>query len=160
MMLLLFGSIGLYLAQEGRNRPFGALAFVTAFVGSTLVVAWEWVGVFVLRVLAIRTPGALRALEDAEGVNLYDIGAIVPISLFTLGWLALAAWSWRFTPTLRTPSALVVVGIFAIPLLSAAIGPGWGGAVGNVILGSGWCLLGLGVCKLANGFSKTDALGV
>src|SRR5262245_57151141 len=36
--LLLFGCIGTYLSQQARGRRFGALAFVTAFVGSTLVV--------------------------------------------------------------------------------------------------------------------------
>jgi hypothetical protein len=143
--LLLFGCIGLYLSQERRGRWFGAVAFVATFVGSTLVVAWEWVDIFVLRELALRAPDALATLEDAKGINLYDLGAIIPISLFTLGWLALAAWTWRVTPAMRTPAALVVVGILAIPLLSAALGPGWGGALGNAILGCGLCLLGLAV---------------
>ncbi len=149
VMLLLFGCIGLYLAQEQRGKRFGAVAFVATFVGCTLVVAWEWVDIFVLRDLALKAPDALRTLEASKGINAYDLGAIIPISLFTLGWLALAAWTWRVTPALRTPAALVVVGFFAIPLLSAALGPGWGGTLGNVILGSGLFLLGLGVRRVA-----------
>ncbi|MFL6195253.1 MAG: hypothetical protein ACJ75H_13845 [Thermoanaerobaculia bacterium] len=148
--LLLFGCIGLYLSQAERGRRFGAVAFVAAFVGSTLIVAWEWVNIFVLRELALRAPDALAALEEAKGINLYDLGALIPVSLYTLGWLALAAWTWRVTPALRIPAALVVVGIFAIPLLSAAIGPGWGGALGNAILGCGFCLLGLAVRRGAH----------
>src|SRR4030095_11402985 len=84
--LLLFGCIGLYLSQEQRDRWFGAVAFVATFVGSTLVVAWEWVDIFVLRELALRAPDALAALEDAKGINLYDLGAMIPISLYALGW--------------------------------------------------------------------------
>lgn len=147
--LLLFGCIGLYLSQESRGKAFGVVAFVTAFIGSTLLVAWEWVDIFVLRELALRAPSALGSLEDHKGLNLYDLGALIPLSLFTLGWLALAAWTWWVTPALRTPAALVWLGIFAIPLLSAALGPGWGGALGNTILGSGLCLLGLGVRRVA-----------
>jgi len=149
VVLLLFGSIGLYISQQERGKRFGVVAFVASFVGSTLVVAWEWVDIFVLRELALRAPSALRTLEEAKGINLYNLGAIIPISLFTLGWLALATWTWRVSPALRTPAALVVVGMFAIPLLSAVLGPGWGGALGNLVLGSALCLLGLAVRRAA-----------
>jgi hypothetical protein len=151
--LLLFGCIGLYLSQEARGksgRAFGAVSFVITFIGSTLAVAWEWIDIFILRELALRAPTTLNALEQSKGIHLYDLGAIIPISLFTLGWLAFAAWTMRVTPALRTPAALVLLGVFAIPLMSAVLGPGWGGALGNALLGSGLFLLGVGVRKLTD----------
>ena len=144
-VLLLFGSMGLYLRQAERSGRFGAVAFVAAFTGSALLLAWEWVDVFVLRVLAQRAPDALRALEDAKGIDLYDLGAIIPISVFTLGWIAFAAATIRSWPAQRRAAFLVIAGFFAIPLLSALLGPIWGGIPGNAILGSGLFLLGRGV---------------
>jgi hypothetical protein len=147
--LLLFGSIGLYLSYADRHRVHGAVAFVVAFVGSALVLAWEWVDIFVLHELALRAPETLASLENAKGLSLYDLGAIIPFSLFALGWITLASWSWRVTPSFRLPPTLIVLGLFSAPLLTAAIGPGWGGAIGNAIFGCGLCLLGLQVHRVA-----------
>jgi hypothetical protein len=150
VMLLLFGSVGLYLLQQRRGGLGGAVAFAMAFTGSALVLAWEWIDIVVLRELAFKAPRALRALEDAKGFNLYNLGALIPITLFTLGWLALAAWSWRVTPALRTPALLVILGIFSIPLFSAVLGPRWGGAAGNLVLGSGLFRVGMTLRRLAS----------
>jgi hypothetical protein len=147
--LLLFGSIGFYLSYAERHRVHGAVAFVVAFVGSALVMAWEWVEVFVLHELALRAPETLAALENTKGLSLYDLGALIPFSLFALGWLAVASWSWRVTPAYRLPPTLIVLGIFSAPLLRTAIGPAWGGAISNAIFGCGLCLLGLQVNRVA-----------
>jgi hypothetical protein len=144
--LLLFGSVGLYLAQAERTGRWGAVAFVAAFLGSALLLAWEWCDVFILYDLAVREPLALRTLEKARGLTLYDWGAIVPLALFTLGWIALAASTMRASPVLRRPALLVVAGFFVIPLLGAAIGL-WGAILGNAVMGSGWLLLGRAVVK-------------
>lgn len=149
--LLLFGSIGLYLSYADRHKVHGALAFLLAFVGSALVLAWEWVDIFVLHELALRSPATLASLENAEGLSLYDLGALIPFSLFGIGWLAVASWSWRATPAFRLPPSLIVLGLFSAPLLSVVIGPGWGGAIGNAIFGCGLCLLGLQVHRVAQG---------
>jgi hypothetical protein len=140
--LLLFGSVGLYLRQADRAGRFGALAFGTAFLGTALLLAWEWIGIFILRDLAQRAPDALRMLEEAKGLHLYDLGALIPVASFTLGWIALAASTLRVCRPLRRAAVLVIAGFFAIPLISAALGPIWGSALGNLILGSGWVLLG------------------
>jgi hypothetical protein len=141
--LLLFGSAGLYLRQADRAGRFGGVAFVITFVGTALLLAWEWIDIFIVRDLAIRATGTLRMLEEAKGVHLYDLGAIIPVALFALGWIAFAASTFRVIPRLRPAAALVIAGFFATPLLSAAFGPAWGGALGNMVLGSGWILLGL-----------------
>jgi len=140
--LLLFGSVGLYLRQADRAGRFGAIAFVIAFLGTALLLAWEWIDIFILRDLAQRAPDALRMLEEAKGLHLYDLGALIPVASFALGWIALATSTLRVCPTQRRAAALVIAGFFAIPLISAALGPLWGGVLGNVILGSGWILLG------------------
>ena len=143
--LLLFGSIGVYLSYAERRKVFGGVAFVVAFVGSALVVAWEWVDIFVLHELALSAPETLAALESAPGVSLYDLGAIIPFSLFGLGWIALATWSWLVTRSFRTPASLIVVGLLSAPVLGAVMGPKWGAAIGNAIFGCGLCFLGLQV---------------
>jgi hypothetical protein len=156
--LLLLGSVGLYLRQAERAGRFGAVAFAMAFLGSALVLAWEWIDIFILRDLARRAPRTLQMLEEAKGLNLYDLGALIPIGLFTLGWIALAASTIRVWRDLRLAAVLVIVGLFAIPLLGAALGAIWGGIFGNVILGSGWFLLGLGVWReAAAGVGSTAA---
>lgn len=141
--LLLFGSVGLYLRQAERAGRFGAVAFAMAFLGTALVLAWEWIDIFILRDLALRAPKTLQMLEESKGLKLYDLGAVIPIGLFTLGWIALAASTYRVSPALRRAAGLVIAGFFAIPLLSAGLRSIWGGILGNVILGSGWFLLGL-----------------
>jgi hypothetical protein len=142
---LLFGTVGLYLAQDGRMRRFLALAFALAFLGSALLLAWEWVDVFVLHGLARSHPDTLRALEAEQGIGFYDLGGILAAATFALGWLAFAAATYRTTPALRRGATLVIAGFFVVPMLTVVLGPRWGGALGNLVLGAGWVLLGRGV---------------
>jgi hypothetical protein len=138
--LLLFGSVGLYLRQAERAGRFGAIAFAAAFLGSALVLATEWTQIFDVRDLAFRAPDTLRALEAGRGPHLSDIGALIALGIFTLGWIALAVSTLRAGLLSRRAATLVIVGFFAIPLLGAA--GLWGAVAGNAILGSGWCWLG------------------
>jgi hypothetical protein len=141
---LLFGTVGLYLAQDGRSRRFLAIAFVLAFLGSALLVAWEWVDIFLLHGLARSHPDTLRALEAEKGIGFYDLGGILAASMFALGWLAFAVATYRTTPALRRGAALVIAGFFVVPVLTAMLGPRCG-ALGNLVLGAGWVSLGRGV---------------
>lgn len=145
--LLLLGSVGLYLRQAERRGYFGGIAFLTAFLGSALLLAWEWVDVFVLRDLALRAPDGLRTLEAGKGLSLYDLGALIAISVFALGWIALAAWTLRGKVVSRPAAWLVIAGLFLTPLLTAVLPKMWGGVLGNAVLGSGWLWLGLEVRK-------------
>ena len=156
--LLLFGSVGLYLRQADRAGLFGAVAFVIAFLGTALLLAWEWVDVFVLRELALRAPAALTTLEEGEGLRLYDMGALIPVGTFALGWIALAVSTFRAWRSQRRAAVLLLSGFFAIPLLSATFGPVWGGILGNIFLCGGWILLGLAVRRGAA--SDADAVTV
>lgn len=139
--LILLGSVGLYLRQSEKAGLFGAIAFLAAFLGGALILATEWSEIFLVRDLAFRFPATLKALDTGSHPNRYDLGAMMPIGLFTLGWIALAASTFRTAAASRRGAILVIAGFFAIPMLMAALGiPG--AVLGNLILGSGWMLLG------------------
>lgn len=145
--MLLVGAIGLYLAQAERAGLLGAVAFVAALLGTALLLAWEWVNVFVLRDLALRAPSALRLLEDTKGLSLYDLGAVIPLALFSIGWIALAVSTMRAWPSQRRPAGILIAGFFVTPLLTAILGPVWGGILGTAVLGFGWFSLGRAVAR-------------
>jgi hypothetical protein len=135
---LLFGSIGLILAQWRRAGLWGTLWFVLAFLGTALLLANEWGEVFVVRALALRSPLSLRAIDTGSGISLYDVGAMIALGAFTLGWLGFAGWTLRAGLLARGAAVLVIAGFLAIPLLAAVLHV-WGAVAGNVILGVGWC---------------------
>jgi hypothetical protein len=140
--LLLLGSIGLYLRQSSRAGSVGTTAFVCAFYGTALLLAWEWVDVFVLRALALSDPGALQAMEDRPGLNLFDLGALVPVTIFALGWIAFALVTLRSGFFPRLAPCLVIAGFVLTPLLTPALGL-WGAGLGTSVLGAGWVWLGV-----------------
>src|SRR5688572_5554519 len=122
---LLFGSVGLYLRQADRLGLVGMVAFLAAFFGSALLLAWEWVDVFVLGPLAVVAPSALATLDGAEGLDRHDLGALIPVTLFTLGWLTLAAVTLRARRFRPLAPWFVIAGFFLTPLLTGVVGP-WG----------------------------------
>jgi hypothetical protein len=134
-VLLLFGSTGLYFRQTEQAGRFGVIAFILAFVGSALLLATEWGEVFLVRELALRAPNAVQALDAPPHPNLYDFGAIISFSFFTVGWLALAISTFRVRILSRFAAGLVIAGFFLIPLLGA-LGI-WGAVLGNAVLGFG-----------------------
>jgi hypothetical protein len=142
--LLVFGSIGLYLRQADRAGRFGAVAFVVALLGSALVLATEWVQLFAVRDFALRAPKTLTTLYSGHGLTLFDVGAMVAVGTFALGWIALAVVTLRVRMLSRSAAILVIAGFFAVPLLQlSAVLPGvWGAIVSNSVLGAGWFWLG------------------
>jgi hypothetical protein len=144
--LLLLGSIGLYLRQAERAGRFGAVAFLMAFLGSALLLATEWNEVFLVRDLALQVPNALQMLDAGHHPSLYDLGAIISLGTFTIGWLALAVQTLRAGIFSRRAASLVIAGFLLIPLLGA-VGV-WGVVLGNAVLGSGWFLLGCELRKM------------
>jgi hypothetical protein len=149
--LLLLGSVGVHLRQAERAGRFGAIAFTVAFLGSALLLANEWGEVFLVRGLALRAPDALRALETGHGPSLYDLGALIALGTFTIGWVALAASALRAGVHSRRAAGLVIAGLLAIPLLGAALPGVWGAIIGNGILASGWLWLGYDLGRVTAG---------
>ena len=142
VFLFMIGSPGLYRYQTGHSGLFGKIAFVLTFLGCAMLFAHEWGQVFFLHSMALAAPDALQAMEDAEGVNLFDIEAMIVITFFCLGWIAFAASMLAAKVFARTGPALIIAGFFAIPLFTVVTSPVLGGALGNAVLGSGFILLG------------------
>lgn len=142
MFLLMVGTPGVYAAQSGGTGLFGKLAFGLVFVGCAVLFAHEWGQVFFIHSMALAAPDALQAMEDAPGMNAYDLEAIIALVTFTLGWILFAVSMLLARVYKPTGPILIIAGFFAIPLLSALISPIWGGVLGNAVLGSGFILLG------------------
>ena len=147
--LLMIGSPELHAYQSSRSGLFGKIAFSVTFLGCAFLFAHEWAQVFFVHSIAVAAPGALQAMEDAERMNAFDIEALIVITIFTLGWISFAASMLVARVFRRLGPALIVTGFFAIPLLSAATSPIWGGALGNAVLGSGFILLGSELFKIS-----------
>ena len=141
-MLILIGSIGLYLRHADRAGRFGAISFLLTFVGGVMLFANEWCQVFVVRGLALNAPDALAELEAVEGLNAFDVGAIAALTTFTLGWLTFSASLLRTGAYMRRGPITLVAGFFAVPLFGACLPNPWGFIVGNAVLGAGWVFLG------------------
>ncbi len=141
-VLLLFGSIGLYLQQAETAGRFGAIAFLLAFIGSALLLAHEWSQIFFVRELAFSAPEVLQSLESEEKLNLFNISALAALSTFVLGWILFSISMLKTSVYSRRGPILLIVGFFATPMLAAALPDMWGLIIGNAVLGSGWFLLG------------------
>ncbi len=143
-LLLLFGTLGVHLAQRAAAGALGAVAFLAAFVGSALLVAVEWSNVFVLRAVAQTSPEALAALD---GSTLLNVGFASAAGLFALGWLLLAISAWRAGVIGRLAPLAAIAGLFLIPLLAATPLGMTGAIVGNAVLGLGLMGMGRGVVR-------------
>ncbi|MEE8371553.1 MAG: hypothetical protein V3R73_05340 [Sphingomonadales bacterium] len=146
VFLLMIGLPGLYRYQSGQTGRFGMLAFGLAFIGSAALFAHEWAQVFYVHPLALVDPEALQAVEDAEGLNLYTLEAMIAAGTFAIGWLAFSASMLMAKVFTRLGPALVIAGFFAVPLLTVALGT-WGAIMGTVVLGAGWIVLGRELIK-------------
>ena len=141
-LLLCLGSLPLYLGQAERTGVFGAIAFLLAFLGSAFMVAHEWNQFFFVRDLALHIPASLEALENVSGMTLFDISALVAVSTFTLGWIGFAASMLACRLYSRAGPIVLIAGFFLLPILGATLPALWGQIIGNLLLGTGWVLLG------------------
>jgi hypothetical protein len=145
--LLLIGSVGLHLRQAGRAGRYGMISFIMAFLGSAILLAQEWNQVFFVHELARRAPDMFWTMESAEGANLFDIGAMIALAMFTLGWIAFSISMLRAGVYSKRGPILVIAGFFAVPILAAALPDVLGMIIGNAVLGCGWILLGFELHK-------------
>jgi len=141
--LLLFGVVGLFLRHSRVSGKGTTIAFAMTFYGTALLLGVEWSQLFDVRDIARRAPDALNALNTARGMSLSDLGGLVVLGIFTIGWLALAIFLMiKARAMSRVASALVVVGILVILLLHPVLPRFLGAIVGNIVLGAGWAGLG------------------
>lgn len=147
--LLLFGSIGIFLHHEKTERAklFRNIAFIIAFFGSAFMLANEWHQIFVLPDVANINPKIVDEISFPEQAGRYSIGAMIALSLFSLGWMLFSIYLLIAKLVKRWGPILVLTGFFIIPLLSATTTPIIGGIVGGVFLGTGFSLIGIEVYK-------------
>lgn len=138
-LVLSYGCIGLYLAQQHASGPFGTIAFNVAFIGNALLFALEWANLFVLRTVAQTHPDTLAGLDKSR---LLTMGFASGAGLFMLGWLLLAASTWQINVLPRWASLSTIAGLILIPVLGATPLRTAGQVIGNVVFGVG--LMGLG----------------
>lgn len=142
MFLFMIGSPGLHAYQDKCSGLFGKITFSLTFLGCAFLFAHEWAQVFFVHSIAVAAPDALQAMEDAEGINAFDIEAMIALVTFTLGWISFAVSMIVARVFARPGPVLIIAGFFAIPLLSAVTSPILGGVLGNAVLGSGFILVG------------------
>lgn len=148
-IVLIFGAIGLHLAQRHKAGRLGAIAFVTLIVGIVLLVGLEWFNLFGMHALAHVAPDALEALDEALTLN---VGFALSAGLFALGWILMSISLLRSAALPRHAPALTLAGLFAVPLLAASpLGPLVGQIVGNLVLGAGFASLGLALLRHREG---------
>ncbi|MDG2043438.1 MAG: hypothetical protein P8J78_02410 [Maricaulis sp.] len=145
--LHVIAAIGIYGRQRTHVGWYGSFAVGVLFLGSLVVFAHEWAQVFFIHPMANSMPGALEALEDFDGMNLFDWEAAIALGLYMTGWLLLGISALMSGAFNRIGPALVVIGLFAVPLLAVALSPMIGQSLGNVILSSGWLLMGLDMIR-------------
>ena len=143
VLLLLFGSTGLYLSQKSVLGRFGSAAFLVTFVGTSLLFAIEWSNLFVLRPVAQTSPETLGLLDKS---SLMSAATASGAGMFMLGWLLLAVSLWRgnLFPEWAVPAT--IVGILLIPILGVTPLGVFGQIIGNVVFGLG--LIGFGYSLL------------
>ncbi len=140
--LILLGSIGLYLRQQEKGGRFSEGSFFAAFFGTALVLAVKWNDVFFAGDVARTAPAALEALNAEHHPDLYGIGSTVPIVVFFIGWIMLAAASLRARVLSRVGSILVIVGLCLFPFLAKLSAGMWGPILGSACLSVGLFWLG------------------
>lgn len=141
-MFLTLGVSSLSGLIKGRQGFFARLVTLLAIVGGLLLFAHEWGQIFLVHDLALVAPDALNQLEDQTGLSPFDIGAIAAIVGFSSGWFLYALFLASVATLPRRGSLLVMAGFFAIPALTPLLPGLTGMAVGNLILSSGWVLIG------------------
>lgn len=149
------GCVGLYLAQAHRLR-FGALAFLLAGAGGFMGFAAECVQFTLVRDLAFQAPETLERLEASDALSRYDLGFMIAVSTFAVGWIAVAVVTLRAGVLGRRGPLALIAGLFLLPILGGLAGL-WGAVAGNIVLGAGWALLGLDLIRVAGASTSSPS---
>src|SRR5215470_3063045 len=83
-VLLLFGTVGLYMRISEKSGKRGAVAFGLAFCGSALLLGEEWMQLFDIRDFARRAPDTLDKLNATHEPSLSDIGELIVLGTFSI----------------------------------------------------------------------------
>jgi hypothetical protein len=141
---LLFGSVGLYLHHQDtdRARRWRTATFFWVFFGSTCMFANEWHHLLVLPDLAGTIPQAINQFDATDHFGRFLLGGLLAIVGFGVGWFAFSGVLIISGTMKKTGPVLVITGMLLIPLCSALLSPMWGGAIGSLAMGVGYCSMG------------------
>lgn len=101
--LLLLGLVGLYVSQSEAAGVLGMAGFLTAFLGTALLVGALWFELFISPALAVEAP----ELAEAE---LGLAGFILVFLLSALGWILFGVATLRAHVYPRWAAVLLMVG--------------------------------------------------
>lgn len=142
---LLFGTVGLILHhhQISRAKSFRQITFIIAFFGSAFMLANEWHQIFVLPDIANINLETANTLGSSDYTGRYSIGALIALTLFSLGWILFSIALLISRKLKRVGPALVLVGFLTIPIISGIISPIVGSIFGSICMGIGFILMGV-----------------
>ncbi|MGI8606566.1 MAG: hypothetical protein ACR2L0_05350 [Gaiellaceae bacterium] len=117
-VLLALGLVGLYLCQEERFGPFGAVGFSIALLGTIAAASAQWTYLFVVPHFA---PVAPEMVNESTGSVL--VGFVLSYAILALGWILFGLATLRAGIFPRWVSLLVVAGaaIAFLPLPSRTL---------------------------------------
>ena len=150
VLVLILASPGVYqlYCQKTGQHIKGIILLMALLIGNSFLLAHEWNQFLFIRELGISFPDTLEQLNELEGFSLYDLSAIIGISLFFLGWVVSAILLWKAQILNGYVTLLILIGLVASPLLATIIPLVYAGMVSSLLLGSGWFLLGQKLVRL------------
>jgi uncharacterized membrane protein YciS (DUF1049 family) len=139
LILLLLGTIGLYIHQQKASGTFGFIGFLLAFIGTVWSIGEGWTSAFLFSGLSSAVPQFLDSLI-IDPPTMAAIGVGLGFILFPLGWILFSVATLRSKVFSRWSGVLVIVGVLLIPFLPI---------IANLLLGAGWSWMGYSVWATA-----------
>lgn len=142
-LLALFGLFALYVRDLARSR-LGILAFVLAFVGTTMFAGTGLITAYLWPMMATHAP----EIVEGDGAVFTDrLSALVtaaPYALMVPGYILIAVLGWRGGWMPRLDAVLLVAGVllFAAPVDPVGPAPWIARVAGGVLFGGGLAWLG------------------
>jgi hypothetical protein len=119
-MLMLFGLVGLHLRQAEAAGVLGLVGFLTAFVGTALMVGYSWYSSFVIPSAAVEVPEFADAVQVAGPLI---PGAIITFVVLAVGWALFGVGALVARSYPRWVAIVVIVGalLLFIPVNGSAL---------------------------------------
>lgn len=153
--LLILGSlVGLYTRQADKAGILGLVAFLMAFVGSAMIVGFEWfLGFVVFPWLAQAAP----ELTDAEPpLRLALAGLVIPGLVYLAGWVLFGVASLRAKVFPGPAAVLLILGTILGPITVAVSIP----VIAEAVLGVGLAWMGYSLWAEKSEFLAEPATAV
>jgi uncharacterized membrane protein len=110
-LLLLVAVVGLHARQSEAAGALGLAGFLTALIGTGLLVGTFWINVFIPPALAVEAPAVL----DAEPAGSLAFGFFFSLIVFGLGWAFFGVAMLRARVYPRVAAILLIIGALLVP---------------------------------------------